>query len=92
MTPNEIINRILLDSFEGGYTIYSVAPFAAREGNLPGALVLTNKVNNELAVHDAYITRDNQVTLMSGMYPRTDLEGTMKVFAQELLDAAWRFS
>ena len=91
MTPNEIINRILQDSFEWGYTIYSVAPFAAREGNLPGALVLTNKVNNGLAIHDVYITRDNEVTFMSGIYPRASLEQSMKFFGQEIFDAAWRF-
>lgn len=91
MTRNEIIRTIVDDADNQNYTVYAVVPFRNREGVLPGALVLTNKIQDELAIHDAYIREGHGVQLLSGMYPREGLEESLLIFAKEVQDSSWRF-
>lgn len=92
MTRNEIIEVLTRDAHNQGYTLYACVPFRQREGVLPGALVLTDKVKGELAIHDAYIKDEHGVQLLSGIYPRESLEECLLIFAREIIDASWRHS
>lgn len=91
MTRNEIIEVLTRDAHNQGYTLYACIPFRRREGTLPGALVLTDKVKGELAVHDAYIQKEDGVQLLSGIYPRASLEESLIAFCNEAIDSSWRF-
>lgn len=90
MRRNEIIQAIMDDAANQNYTVFAVVPFRQQEGMLPGALVFTDKVKGELAIHDARI-RDGAVQLMSGIYPRKGVEETMIAFAIEIQESSWRF-
>lgn len=91
MTRNEIIEVLTRDAHNQGYTLYACIPFRQKEGMLPGALVLTDKVKGEIAIHDAYIKDEHGVQLLSGIYPRASLEESILAFCEEAADSSWRF-
>lgn len=91
MTRNEIIEVLMQDAHNQGYTLYACVPFRRQDGVYPGALVLTDKVKGELAIHDAYIKEGHGVQLLSGIYPRVSLEESIIAFCNEVIDSSWRF-
>ena len=90
MRRNEIIQAIMDDADNQNYTVFAVAPFRQQEGMLPGALVLTDKVKGELAIHDALIN-NGSVQLLSGIYPREGIEESLIAFSVEIQESSWRF-
>ena len=83
MNPRQNLGWITDDSYEFDYQIYAVMVFPNRVGYLPGGLVLSDKVNGELAIHHYSINEEKgQVSFYSGIYPQSSLDEAMKVFLE----------
>jgi hypothetical protein len=92
MDRNTTIRKIVDHAAANGFSVYAVVPFRLEKEKYPGALVLSDKVKGELAIHDVWVKEDGSVAYLSGIYPRaTSMERSVLEFTREVADASWRF-